>query len=49
MPFPVYKKGMSYIAGQSHDTNVVVVPKTIKDPGTTGLLMQALAERSKSE
>ncbi len=49
VPFPVYKKGMSYIAGQSHDTNMVAVPKTIKDPETTGLLMQALAERSKSE
>lgn len=49
VPVPLYKKGMKYVAGQSHDVQLICVPKTIKDASKTGTLMQALAEKSKSE
>ncbi len=49
VPVPLYKKGGKYSAAVGHNAKILSIPKTVKDPATTGLLLQAIAEAAEPE
>ena len=49
VPVPLYKSGEKYAAAVGHNARILSIPKTVKDPATTGLLLQAIAKAAESE
>lgn len=45
VPVPLYKKGGKYSAAVGHNAKILSIPKTVKDPATTGRSSRRLPRR----